>query len=47
MKTTNATTAQFEQELKEMSKRDLIMVKTSIALFGVVLNICVLQLFLY
>jgi hypothetical protein len=40
--TTNFTT---EQQIETLTKRDLVLIKTSIAVFGLVLNICFIQLF--
>ncbi|WP_317899788.1 hypothetical protein [Aurantibacillus circumpalustris] len=45
MKTTNSDTVNFDLELKELSKSELLVIKTAIVLFGTVLNICCIQLF--
>ena len=46
MKTANTTTAKVQDEqLDVMSRRDMILVKTSIVLFTIVLNICFFDLF--
>jgi len=42
--TTNTNTLDLGTELKELSKRELLIIKAAIALFGMVLNICCLQL---
>jgi hypothetical protein len=47
MKATNTNTATTGQELDVMSKLDLLLVKTTIILFGVVLNICCINLLFY
>jgi hypothetical protein len=44
MKTTTHI-ATSEQELDLLSKRDLILIKTTIVIFTVVLNICFFHLF--
>ena len=44
MKTTNSNNVNVSQELKELSKTELLIIKITIALFGTVLNICCLQL---
>jgi hypothetical protein len=45
MKTTKTISQAADQELDVMSKADLVLVKTSIALFTIVLNICFFELF--
>jgi hypothetical protein len=46
MKTTT-TKSSTELEMDTLSKRDLMLIKTTIAVFGLVLNICIIQLFNY
>jgi len=45
MKTLITQTHETEQEIETSIKRDMLLIKTTIAVFGVVLNICFLQLF--
>jgi hypothetical protein len=47
MKVETTKNLQIEQILNVLSKRDLVLIKTTIALFGIVLNICLLQLYFY
>lgn len=44
MKATTSNQQKKNLELKELSKVELMVVKTAIAIFGAVLNVCVLQL---
>ena len=44
MKTTNSSTGKIDIELKELSKSELLVIKATIVLFAMVLNICWLQL---
>lgn len=46
MKTTSTNNLNMCPQLKELSRYELLMVKISIGLLGLVLNICCLQLFL-
>jgi hypothetical protein len=45
MKTSSTEIIATEQELDLLSKRDLILIKTTIVIFTVVLNICFFHLF--
>jgi len=45
MKTNITTLSQTEQDLDNLCRRDLLLIKTTLILFGIVLNICCLQLF--
>lgn len=44
MKTTNSNTLELDQELKELSKTELLAIKATIVIFGAVLNICCIEL---
>jgi hypothetical protein len=46
MKATKITSEITQAQLDEMSKTDMILVKTTIVLFTIVLNICFFQLFI-
>lgn len=45
MKTTTKNTPEAIDQLDVMSKTDMLLIKTSIALFTIVLNICFFDLF--
>jgi hypothetical protein len=44
MKTNNHTNLNLDQEFKELTKKELFIIKGTIVLFGMILNICCLHL---
>ncbi len=45
MKTIITKISGTEQDIDTLTRRDLLLIKTTIVVFGLVLNICCLQLF--
>lgn len=44
---TSTTNSETENQIDTLSKKDLVLIKATIAVFGIVLNMCFFQLYYY